>query len=96
MKQNYENEEIFDANISFAKEDGEGKKFKLLNIVKKQPSTPVVKKLNRKEFLKMSPEGALALIINNNMSKRNYQYIRTNALEHNCKLYPTYNQVSIR
>lgn len=42
----------------------------------------------------MSPEVALSLLIENNLSKSRYNNIRATSLDHNSVLYPPYHQVS--
>ena len=43
----------------------------------------------------MSPEEAVSLIINANLSKHAYNTLRTNDLKHNHYLYPSYKKVHI-
>lgn len=93
LKENYDSEAIRDANVSFTKEGGERKKVKLLKIINNQPSTPVINKFKKSDYTPMSPEKAIALLINNNMSRQNDQNHRNSALEQGCNLYPEYNQV---
>lgn len=48
---------------------------------------------NQKTSFQMSPEKALSLIIDTNLSKRQYQLLRNNAKENNLNLYPPYNTI---
>ena len=65
----------------------EKKKVKLLKIINNQPSTPWMNK-KKSDYTPISPEKAIALLINNNMSRQNYQNYSYSALEQGCNLYP--------
>lgn len=67
----------------------------LKSITDGSPSLPTryLNSINRVEEGVLSPEEALAMLIDNNLSKKQYNGIRNVALKVNSQMYPSYNRV---
>ena len=62
-------------------------------IVDPDSANRALKSIKKPESLKLSPEQALALLVEANLTKSAYNLIRANALKANHDLYPSYEQV---
>ena len=76
------------------KDNGNKRGEQILDVITKdESSSPLFKKMKLIEPLKMSPEEALALFINTDLTVDAYKLIRKNAKKQNHDLYPSYHEV---
>lgn len=88
-------DELCDLSKKKLKLDGNESGVKLVDKICNPESAYELLNINKKiKETKMTPEEALSLIIEANLTKKSYILLRKNALKHKCNIYPPYKKVS--
>lgn len=85
---------IINATKKILNDNGNKRGSEVLDIMaNEESSSPLFKKMKMTESIKMTPEEAVALLVNSNLTVEAYNLIRKNAKKHNNNIYLSYKKV---